>query len=87
MRVKKDAIIHLILQDLKHNQLTIGLRKLGLEADVYNLEIMDVVAELMGITKINDTFLKIYIGFLEQACQTSDLKPLAEKLYKQLCEL
>ena len=85
----EELIIILILQDLKHNQLTYGLQKLCLEPEIHCLEIIEVVAQLMGIEKekISDQFREIYYSFLKQApdikisANGEELKPLAEKCY------
>lgn len=83
-------IICLIQQDLKHNQLTGGLRRLGLDTSLHNLEIIDIVAELMGVEEVSDKWVEIYVGFLEQAnkYEISDngkeLLPVASECYKQL---
>ena len=45
---KQEIILNLIQQDLKHNQLVIGLDKLGLEgSDIHNLRILEMVSNLI----------------------------------------
>ena len=88
----RQLIISLIQQDLKHNQLTTGLAKLGLDPDVHSLEIVEVVARLMGVEKgdVSDQWAKIYFSFLDQAYRfkiserAEELKPLAEECYDLL---
>ena len=85
----KELIIQLIQQDLKYNQLITGLRKIGFDTDVHTLEIIEVVAQLMGIEsgKISDKWTGTYVSFLDQAHHykisvlSEELKPLAEKCY------
>ncbi|HET6245382.1 MAG: hypothetical protein H0V01_13915 [Bacteroidetes bacterium] len=89
---KRKIIIQLIQQDLKHNQLLSGLEKLHLTTEAHPLEIMDVVAEMMGIPtgSASEEWMKIYISFLEEAGQYAitsrgeRLLPLAEKCYNLL---
>jgi hypothetical protein len=68
---QEDLIVSLIQQDLKHNQLTTGLRNVGLEPDVHCLEIIEVVARLMGVEKDNvtDQWAETYFSFMDQAHQ------------------
>ncbi|MBN4062176.1 hypothetical protein JYU20_03155 [Bacteroidales bacterium AH-315-I05] len=88
----KDLIIQLIQQDLKHNQLTGGLQKAGLETDLHNLEIIEVVARLMDVPKgeVSNQWEETYISFLEQAVEykisdrAEELLPLAEECYNLL---
>ncbi len=86
----KNLIIKLIQQDLKHNQLVVGLQKIGLNTDLHNLEIIDIVAHLMGIKEISNKWLITYVSFLEQSSKFEvsdsgkDLIPLAKACYKQL---
>lgn len=89
----KELIIQLIQVDLKHNQLTEGLRHLGLDdEEKYNLNLLPVVAQLMGIPKGGSIpqWDHIYISFLEEAHQHpvsilgEELYPIAEKCYEML---
>jgi hypothetical protein len=88
----RELIVSLIQQDLKHNQLTTGLAKLGLEPDVHSLEIVEVVARLMGVEKgdVSDQWVKTYFSFLDRAHHfkiselAEELKPLAEECYDLL---
>jgi hypothetical protein len=90
---KKELIIKLIQQDLKHNQLTGGLQKIGLKTDVHHLELVEVIMALMDKSEDNHQYLKTYFHFLNQAANykitaTADnLKPLAEKCYKELLSI
>lgn len=85
-------IVKLIQQDLKHNQLTVGLQKIGLDTNLHDLEIIDVVAQLMGIKDISNEWLETYISFLEQSSKFEvsdngkDLTPLAKACYKELLQ-
>lgn len=89
----KDLIIQLIQQDLKHSQLTEGLRQMGLDDfGLYTLDILSIVAHLMNIPKekITDRWAEIYGGFLDKAYQHEvadrgeELIPVAEKCYELL---
>ena len=85
----KDLILILIQQDVKHNQLTTCLSKLGLDPEVHSLEI---VTRLMGVEKgdVSDQWAKIYFSFLDQAYRfkiserAEELKPLAEECHNLL---
>lgn len=82
----------MIKQDMKHNQLLNGLEKLQLVTEAHSLEILDVVAEMMGISADNasEEWMQIYISFLEDAGQYAitargeGLLPLAERCYDML---
>ena len=54
---------------MKHNQLTAGLRQIGLQTELHNLEIMDIVARLMGIPKeqVSNEWSGIYCNYMEKA--------------------
>ena len=92
MQTDKTLIIQLIQQDLRHNQLTGGLRKTGLHTDLHNLELLTVVARFMGIGReeVSDEWGEIYVSFLEKALdypiteRGNELLPLAEKCYTLL---
>jgi len=85
----KEIIISLIQQDLKHNQLTTGLKNIGLDPGIHSLEIIKIVARLMGIeiNNISDQWIETYLNFIEKAhlYKISDLAeellPLAEECY------
>lgn len=89
----KDLILQLIHQDLKHNQLTGGLRQLGFdEFGLHSLNLMSIVARLMGMPEeeSQDLWDNVYVSFLDEAHQYKvtdlgeELKPLAEKCYEML---
>ena len=92
MEITKESVINLIKQDLKHKQLTSGLQNIRLDADLHTLEVIDIVAELMGIEKdkIGDQWADTYFSFLNQAHQLAvsekaeELYPLAEECYNLL---
>ena len=86
-------ILQLILQDLKHNQLTEGLRRLGLEdSGLYCLDILSIIERLMKVPEgeTQDRWGAVYVSFLNEAHQYKvsdlgkELKPLAEKCYDML---
>jgi len=89
----KDLILQLIQQDLKHHQLTEGLRYLGLDdGGLHSLNILPIVAQLMGIPKrkVNDRWSEVYHSFMAEAhktpCSTlgKELEPIAAKCYEML---
>ena len=90
----EDLIIRVIQQDLKHNQLTAGLRRAGLQGDdIYYLGILELVSDLMEVPKgynIEDRWTELYISFMDEAIhfkisdQSDSLRPLAEICYRQL---
>ena len=89
----KDLILILLQQDLKHNQLTEGLRQLGLDdAGVHSLDLLPVVARLMGLPQgqVPDAWGATYRRFLDAAPAYplshlgSELQPLAERCYEEL---
>ena len=89
----KDIIVQLIQQDLKHNQLTQGLLKIGLDqGGLHDLDILSVVAQLMGVPKekVDGRWFDIYISFmceadkLELSDRGENLIPLAQKCYEFL---
>lgn len=90
--VTKDLIISLILQDLRHYQLTAALTKVGLDANLHDLEIMEAVAQLMGINPddISDHWGELYFSYVQRApefevcCLGEALQPLAEECYEVL---
>ena len=93
--VNKELIISLIQQDLKHNQLTTGLTLIGHDSEIYSLEIVDIVAQLMGIDKdeISDQWADIYFSFFDQAHhyevseKALELKVLATRCFEKLAAI
>ena len=90
---KRELIIRLIEQDLRHNQLVLGLNKMELDsADFHELEISRIIGKLMGIPygQLDDQWGNIYDSFMEQSLHypvneaKTRLKPLAEACYEQL---
>lgn len=60
----------LILADLKHSQLTIGLANLGLDPmDNHYLGIADLVARLIGVQndQEKDRFMEVYMEFMNRS--------------------
>ena len=90
---KRELIIQLIEQDLRHNQLVLGLNKMELDsAGFYELEISRIIGRLMGIPfgRLDDHWGDIYDSFMEQSLHypvkeaKSRFKTLAEACYNQL---
>lgn len=69
MKSGKQIIITLIQQDLKHHQLTNGLRSMGFNSDLHTLNIIEVVADLIGVSEeeISEIWMDSYFSFLDQA--------------------
>ena len=89
---KKAMIIKLIQQDLKHSQLLYGLKTIGLSTHLYQLSIINIVEEMMGINSAStsDQWNNVYFTFQEIARQYpvtesgDELKALAEECYSSL---
>jgi hypothetical protein len=74
----KELIIHLIKEDMRFNQFTAALRKAGIEAYCFDLDLTSIVAELM-----NQEMSNIWIGmYVMELCNSEGLpiKPLGENL-------
>lgn len=92
MQTPKNLIIHLLIQDMKHEQLISGLTNLGFESQQHTLDIMGVVSGLMHIPpeKLSWHWSDAYMASIKQARQypiTADgqnLLPLAEQCFAVL---
>lgn len=88
----KKLLIDLIQQDLKHNQLIIGLDKIGLEgSEIHNLRILEMVSKLMKVPKaLQEDWTNAYMLCMEESVnyqitnRGESLKPLAEVCYLKL---
>lgn len=89
----RNLIINLIQQDLKHNQLTQSLLHIGLDqAGEHDLDILSIVAKLMGVPEdnIGNRWIGIYVSFMceahkkELSARGENLISLAEKCYEFL---
>ncbi len=88
-------IVQLIQQDLKHNQLLMALRSMGLEdGGLYDLDLMGIVANLMLVPDLElEKFTSIYGDYLDRAHQFpvcfdgSELMCIAEECYNCLLKL
>ena len=90
---RKQLIISLIQQDLKHSQLVLGLDQLGLNAsDHHCLELLDIIAELMKVPEGETERIwgKTYVSLMAKAVQldakdgSGRLRGYAESCYKDL---
>ncbi len=90
---RKELIINLIQQDLKHSQFIMSLDKLGLRAsDFHHLNTLEIVSELMGVPEGDisfrwGAFYHNYIGTSVELGTLTSLKsfrPAAESCYRQL---
>ena len=89
-----ELVIELILQDLKHNQLILGLDRLNLDAGYYHyLAIMDLVQRLMDIPdELTEDFTACYMASMNRCLEFpisrsgEELRPLAAECYDSLRE-
>ena len=92
MEANKDLTIRLIQADLKHNQLITALESIHLNTNGrYLINLMDVVAELMGIEgEKSDQWFTIYDSYMEHSYnyrvedRGDNLLPVAEDCYNHL---
>lgn len=85
----KHIILHLLIQDMKHEQLLHALRKAGFKNEVHDMDLSGVVCQLMGIPETDMTWewSDTYMRFMRQARQyeitgnTQSLQTLAESCY------
>ncbi len=88
-------IEELIMADMKHNQLIIGLRNVDLHSDDHFLGIYELIAELFGIDKMDgaDRFSESYFWYMGHGDEYpitnmgQEFRPLAKKCYQSLVEL
>lgn len=89
-----ELIIELILQDLKHNQLILGLDRLNLDAGYcHYLDIMDLIQRLMEVSDdLIDEFSATYMASMHRSLDFpisrsgEELRPLAMECYEDLKE-
>lgn len=87
-------IIELILQDLKHNQLVLGLDRLNLDAGYcHYLGILDLIQRLMSVPdELMDEFTATYMGYMQGCLEFpisrsgEELRVLASECYDRLRE-
>ncbi len=87
-----ELIIELILQDLKHNQLILGLDRLNLDAGYsHYLGILDLTQKLMGIPEeFIDDFSTTYMRYMQRCLEFpitrsgEELRELAVECYENL---
>lgn len=68
----KFILEEIILADMKHSQLTIGLANLGLDPmDNHYLGIADLVGRLIGVQtdEEKDRFMEVYLGFMQKSTE------------------
>lgn len=87
----KETIIQLLVEDIRHNQLLNGLYSIGLnDDDVYTLNIYKVIAKLMGINTISDTWLSKYhktMLEIDTNITEDERQNIAEYLYERLVNM
>lgn len=90
-----ELIIELIRQDLKHNQLIVGLDRLNLDAGYcHYLGIMDLIHRLMEVSeKSTDEFTSIYMNYMQRGMEFpvsrsgEELLGLARECFESLGKL
>lgn len=94
----KEIAICLILQDLKRAQLITGLRRLHLDPENHESDLLEFVLVFMGVEpppgeilpNVIDDLNEVYNSFLDQAMsypisgRGTELRPLAEQCYKNV---
>ena len=89
-----ELIIELILQDLKHNQLILGLERLNLDAGFcHYLGILDLIQRLMEVSDgMEDEFSATYMASMNRSLEFpisrsgEELRPLERECYDSLKE-
>ncbi len=90
-----ELIIELIRQNLKHNQLILGLDRLNLDAGCYHyLGILDLIQKLMGVSDgLMDEFAATYMEYMQRCVEFpisrsgEELRELARECYGSLREM
>ena len=90
-----ELIIELILQDLKHNQLILGLDRLNLDAGYcHYLGIIDLVQRLMDVPdELIEDCTACYVAFMNRCLEFpisrsgEELRPFAIECYDLLKEI
>ena len=77
----KEITINLIIEDMRFNQQITALRKLDVEV-YFDLDLMNIVANLMGISQENmtDSWMELYVTELSK-CESFPIEPLGKNLY------
>lgn len=90
---KREFIIKLIEQDIKHNQLTNSLEEIGLtDNERYTLDIVWLVADALGQEEreVPDNWLELYYSVMlniDRQLDSSKFNFVAEKLLERLTKL
>lgn len=90
--MKRKLIIQLIAEDMKHEQLLGALKNAGFNSDLHELNIMLIVAKLMGISKkkISWEWTDIYMHYISRVMEYEltgngkNLMPFAKQCYNAL---
>lgn len=80
--IPKEIIIRLIIEDMRYHQFQMALINAGMDAFNLELDLMGIVANLMGIASedISDEWLALYYSEL-QKCESLPVEPLGKNLY------
>lgn len=78
----KDAVIEIIVQNMRFNQYLAALRKLGIEVYDFDLDIMSIVAKLMNIKdeEMTDSWMELYVTELSKS-ERLPIELLGKNLY------
>jgi hypothetical protein len=78
----KEIIIPVIIEDMRFNQYISALRKLGIEVYEFDLDLMSIVAKLMGFNyeDMTDSWMELYVTELSK-CENVPMEPLGKNLY------
>jgi hypothetical protein len=97
----KNLIIQLIIQELKHHRLILGLRNLGFESDIDSFSLFEIILPLLGIevgpdqdyTGVLEKLYNTYYEYLDKVEEypinslNKDLEPLAKISYESLINI
>jgi len=76
----KEIVIHLIKEDMRFNQYIAALRKLGIEAYCFDLDLTSLIAKLMGHEMTNEWIGHYVLELLKT--ESLPVKPLGNNLYR-----
>ena len=86
------VIIDLLKEHMRLQQYIAALRKLGIEACNFDSDLMSIVARLMRVGDMTDSWMELYVTGLSKCEEVpieplgKNLEPLAEECYRALLE-
>jgi len=91
--MEKERIIErIMLEDFRHNQLIIGLEKLGMNVDVLNLNLLTIIGYLLDTECVSNEMSDLYVDYLSKAAELpiedlgKNLKPLVRECLAEVLE-